>query len=494
MLQTALKSLLAVAFVLLLQQQESFEGFMSGIRSNAVKGQVVYVRKDGKFALEPGVKLDEGDVIMSGADAFTELLLQPGNFLRVGGETNFQIFSDAHDRMRLKLNHGAISVEILGRDTLLSGVYSADQLNELIRVITPNAEVFITQPGIVRINVATGRTEVIVRDGEALINGVRVKEKRRAIVSNGSVTLAENDARVEDAFDVWNRERAAQVVQANKALKNNAPWSKKEKDLETSVEFPPDEKEQNNNSSRVISAKPGAINFVEAGVEFNHKSQGWTQLTEKSQLEDGDTLRTDATSYAELVLFPDMHLRLGRSSEVLLEQLSNDSISIKVLHGSVILDVARFDRKQDPEIKIGGPSTSVMIAESGIYRIDDDAITVRDGKVTLNGRSVGSCRKITQGTASDCDKNRYDNFDFWSEHRGEGELYNGRATVSRASQLTKMRQQRFRNTGFWYQQPGQTSYTFVPFYSRLFRSPYGGSYSTVLSPRPMMNRIYLRPF
>jgi len=492
MLHALLRTVIAVTFVLLVQQ-ESFEGFMTGIRANAVTGEVLYARKDGKFPLEPGLKLEQGDSIKSGVNGFAELLLQPGNFLRVGSETEFQIYSDEHDRMRLKLNRGAMSIEILGRDNVSNFYYSQDQVNELIRLITPNAEVFITQPGIFRINVVGGRTELIARNGEALINGVRVREKRRAIATNAGVTLAEIDARIEDPLDAWSRERAAKVVQANKALKDNAPWAKKEKDQETSVEFPPDEKEQNN-SSRVISARAGAINFVEAGVYFNRKLQGWTQLTEKSQLEDGDTLRTDASSFVELVLLPDMHLRIDGSSEILLEQLSNDFISIKALRGSVILDVARFDRKEDPRIKIGGPSTSVMVADRGIYRIDNDTITVRDGKVVFNEHSVGSCRKIAQGKVSDCDKNRYDNFDFWSEHRGEGEMYNGRATVSRVNHLTRLRQLRFRNTGFWYQQPGQTSYTFVPFSSRLFRSPYGGSYSTVLSPRPLMNRIYLRPF
>jgi hypothetical protein len=47
-----------------------------------------------------------------------------------------------------------------------------------------------------------------------------------------------------------------------------------------------------------------------------------------------------------------------------------------------------------------------------------------------------------------------------------------------------LRRDRFRNTGFWYQNPGQTTYVFVPFTSPHFRSPYGGNYSTVLSPRP----------
>ena len=76
MLHTAFRSLIAIAFVLL-AQQESFEGFMSGIRSNAIRGEVLYARKDGKFPLEPGLKLEEGDLIKSGVDGFAELFIVP---------------------------------------------------------------------------------------------------------------------------------------------------------------------------------------------------------------------------------------------------------------------------------------------------------------------------------------------------------------------------------------------------------------------------------
>jgi hypothetical protein len=55
--------------------------------------------------------------------------------------------------------------------------------------------------------------------------------------------------------------------------------------------------------------------------------------------------------------------------------------------------------------------------------------------------------------------------------------------------LEKLRNTRFKNTGFWFQNPGQIYYTFVPFTSVLFRSPYGGSYSTVLSPESLLNRM-----
>ena len=466
------------------QLHETFEGFMSGIRSNAVKGDVRFQRDTGKYPLESGLKLEEGDFIRTGKDSYAELLLQPGNYLRVGGETECQIFSEQHDRMRLKLNEGTINIELLSRDSPNLWWHQMEKATELLRVLTPDAEVFINHAGIFRINTRAGRTEVVVREGEAVINGYRVKKRRSAVAANGSVTSAEMDSKVEDNFDAWSRERAVQLVQANKLLRNERAWSKREKEGETSVEVP-EEDEQKDTRGLVISARPGTVNFAEAGVEFSGTAKEWQQLTETSQLDAGDRIRTKAYSLVELTMLPDMHLRIDGSSEVLLDQLSNDSISVKVTQGSAILDVARFDRKLVPQITIGGPSTSVIVNDSGNYRVDargnSDTITVRDGKVIFNGRSVGGCNRIDRETISDCDKKLADNFDFWSQHRGEGELYNGR--VAMVTHLARLRRYRFKNTGFWYQQPGQTSYTFVPFTSQFFRSPYGGSYSTVLAPR-----------
>ncbi len=98
------------------QRHESFEGFISGIRANAVEGQVIYQRNDGKFDIEPGLKLEEGNVIRSGANAYAEVLLQPGNYLRVGEATECQILSGDHDRIRIRLLRGAISLEILSNE------------------------------------------------------------------------------------------------------------------------------------------------------------------------------------------------------------------------------------------------------------------------------------------------------------------------------------------------------------------------------------------
>ena len=481
--------LLSLVTVTAQEPEESYEGFMHGIRANVVKGDAVYERKDEKFPLEPGLKLEAGDVIRTAPDAYAELLLQPGNYLRTGGDTELQIINDEHDRMKFKLNRGTASFEILSRENLNS-FFSGYEARYLIRVLTPVNEVFIGDPGIFRINATSpSQTDLIVRTGEAVIRGERVKAKRRATATKDNVTITEIDSKSEDAFDTWARERAGTLVRTNKSLKKTSPWTKKQKEgQDASVDVP--EEEGASGSPLIVSAKPGVANFAEAGVAFSRKSGDLQALTENAHLETGDRLHTEANSFAEVMLFPDVHFRVAGSSEVLFAQLSNDGISIKIVKGSAILDVARFDRKEAPQIILAGPATSVAIADSGNYRVDananNDSITIREGKVTFNERSVGSCRRIAGGNVTECDKKHLDNFDYWSRYRGEGEVYRG---LSTASYLAKERRLRFRRAGFWFQAPGDTSYTFVPFTSEMYRSPYGGNYSTVLTPRRRLIRV-----
>jgi hypothetical protein len=252
--------------------------------------------------------------------------------------------------------------------------------------------------------------------------------------------VSEIDPKLEDDFDKWSRERAAELVQANKSLKKLEPWSKRRSKGETSIEVPEDENDTTR--GRVISARPGAVNFVEDGVEFLRTGKEWEPLTEKSLLEPGDKLRTSANSFVELELFPDTHLRLDATSEVLLEELSSDAIAVKVVRGSAILDVVHFDRKQAPPIKIGGSSASVTISDNGNYRVDGNTITVRNGKVMFHERSIGACKRIEGEAISECDKKQIDNFDLWSQHRGEGQLYNGRNTVATVTYASRSLQKR----------------------------------------------------
>jgi hypothetical protein len=466
------------------KELENIAAVLSGVRANVVEGSVVCVREEGKLDLETAVELKPGDVIQSASRGRAELLLQPGNFLRLAPETEFKLVDDRYDRLKLLLNKGSLTFELIKNDWEDTSDFfeSLKQGFELIRVITPNAEVFITQPGIFRINTtADGRTELIVRRGEAMIGGRRVKEKRSAVIARGSVDITEIDAKSEDAFDTWGRERSEKIVEANRTLKKEAPWAKKKEGREGMVDMPANEQRAGN--PYVVSARPGAVNFVESGIEFSLDQKTWQTLDDKTLLVAGNRVRTSRYSFVELMMFPDLYLRVDGDSEVSLEQMSNELIAVKVLHGSAILDVARFDRKELPEIFIGGPTSAVAIAEDGNYRVNmrgREEIIVRKGKVMFQERSIGSCRLIVAGNASECDRKITDNFDVWSQQRGEGQFFNGTAMATRLAQL---RRRRFKNTGFWYQLPARGEFTFVPFFSTYFRSPYGGTYSSVLSQR-----------
>lgn len=466
------------------QQAENIPAVLAGLRANAIEGDVVYIREDGKFNLETGHEVKHDDVVRTGSIGRAELLLQPGNLLRFGANSECRFVDDRYDRLKLLLNKGAATFELLRNDwedSTMDFFESLRQGFELIRIITPNSEIFITQPGIFRINVSEDRTEIVVRKGEALIDGRRVKEKRSAVAARGSINITEIDTKVEDPFDAWCRERSEKVIATNHSLKKDAPWAK-QKERDALVDMPASQLRGGN--PYVVSAKPGAVNFVEHGVEFSARQKPWEPLTDKSLLSAGDKLRTNRHCFVELTMFPDLYLRLNGESEVSFEQLSNESIVVKVLRGSAILDVARFDRKEMPEIVIGGPSNSVVIDEDGNYRVNvrsgNEEIMVRKGKVIFQERSIGDCRIISGGNTSVCDGKPMDNFDAWSQHRGEGQFFNGTAMATR---LGEMRRRRFKTTGFWYQHVQLGQYTFVPFTSTYFRSPYGGKYSSVLSPR-----------
>jgi hypothetical protein len=62
------------------------------------------------------------------------------------------------------------------------------------------------------------------REGEAAINGSELK-RNGARVTAMEASRVGNRSRIEDDFDTWSRERAAQLVQANKSLKKQEPWA-----------------------------------------------------------------------------------------------------------------------------------------------------------------------------------------------------------------------------------------------------------------------------
>src|SRR5690348_6393082 len=91
------------------EQQEELENIpavVTGVRANVIDGGVFCVREDGKVEIEREFEFKLGDVVRTAANGRAELMLQPGNLLRVGPDTEFQIVDDRYDRLKFLLNKG----------------------------------------------------------------------------------------------------------------------------------------------------------------------------------------------------------------------------------------------------------------------------------------------------------------------------------------------------------------------------------------------------
>lgn len=482
----------------------NFEGLVNGVRANLSEGAVFFERNNSREKLTTGLVLEDGDRIISERSSRAEVLLQPGNYVRLASDTQLKFISTTYDKLRLELTSGSINFELLN-DIWASPLTEAVGHYDLIRLITPVGEILIVQPGIMRISISTDNTvEVIVRSGTAIFDGQLIKSKKVGVKKNGALTISDRDAKVEDDFDSWCRSRAEQLVKANRALKKDPLWIKTHEDgKEPTVDFE-DTDESSSGSPYVVSARPGTVIFVDTGVEILRGKNDWQAVDEKTEFQTLDRLRTAPFSRIELSIFPDITLRLDGNSELLLDALTNEGVTLKLVRGAMIVDAAIFNKKNLPPIRIGGESRVVTIADDGNYRVDmtprGEQLTVREGKVLLSGRSVGGCRTIID-VVSDCGKKRNDTFDYWSQSRGEGLSFNGRAM---ASLLIRKRKTDLRERGFWYLVTGAQQFTFVPFYVKTFQSPYGGEYSVALMTkerpwrrpmqRPLGNQFPGRPF
>ena len=175
---------------------------------NLVSGDVKVRRATSAdwVALSTPDELKSGDTVRTGSNGRVEVLLNPGSYLRAGGNTEFTLAETDLDKLRVEFSHGSAVVEATGyRDMGL-----------FIDVVVPGAIVKILTTGVYRINVpASGPTEVSVTKGRAFVGITRVKSGKVARVSNGNVEVVKLDKNWRDELDQWSKERGKELARAN---------------------------------------------------------------------------------------------------------------------------------------------------------------------------------------------------------------------------------------------------------------------------------------
>jgi hypothetical protein len=220
MLRFLLNGLLVGAFVLaatvtsLGQNREKFVISAKAGGVNAVAGGALVRHASGDTwqALAATDDLNTGDTVQTNDGGLVEILLNPGSYMRVGANSEFELADASIASLRAKLNRGSAIVEATGPE-------EAD-LN--INIDTPQTRLVIAKRGIYRFNVlASGVTEALVKKGLLLVNGnsgMQVKSGHKLIFSGGQPQIAKLEKGDLDSLDVWSKDRAQMLASANQGL------------------------------------------------------------------------------------------------------------------------------------------------------------------------------------------------------------------------------------------------------------------------------------
>jgi hypothetical protein len=177
---------------------------------NFVEGTVTVARISGRTGvLLKGDSLEIGDRVSTSANGKVEILLNPGSFLRLGGDSEFEFKTTSLDNLKLQVNRGSAILE----------VYAANEFK--VSVATPLFTYSLIESGVFRIDVpSNGSSRLRVWKGVAKAGSDEVKPGRSALAAGPSnVALAKFDRDERDALDLWSRSRSKELAKVTAKLR-----------------------------------------------------------------------------------------------------------------------------------------------------------------------------------------------------------------------------------------------------------------------------------
>lgn len=210
--------ILCCSIVNFAQNREKFVISAKAGGINAITGQAsVHARGENDWQqLNITDDLNAGDRVRTEVDGRVEILLNPGSYLRVGGDSEIELSDNTLANLEVRLLRGTAIVEATG----------ADELELNINISTPHTNFAIVRQGLYRLNVVPGDgTELIVRKGRVILNGTHTKVKggNKVIFNASNVSVAkltkdEKKAVDKQEVDVWSKERAELLAKANRRI------------------------------------------------------------------------------------------------------------------------------------------------------------------------------------------------------------------------------------------------------------------------------------
>lgn len=162
--------------------------------------------------------LETGDVVRTGLDGRVEMLLNPGSYMRIGENSEFELADNSLENLEVRLVKGTAIVEVTG---------AGDDEGLFIGITTPHARLSIIRRGLYRVNVVPGNTtELIVRKGRVILEDshTKVKGGSKVVFSSSTFSVAKlqnADKKNWDTLEDWSKDRGQTLAKANNRLSRN---------------------------------------------------------------------------------------------------------------------------------------------------------------------------------------------------------------------------------------------------------------------------------
>ncbi len=176
-----------------------------------------------------------------------------------------------------------------------------------------------------------------------------------------------------------------------------------------------------------ISAKPGAVNYIEGTALLNGESI-FTTTHSTPFLKTGDTLST-MQGKAEVLLTPGVFLRLGDETAINAKSISLTDVELELQRGEAMLELDQL--LPDNQILVVSQGASIQMLKPGLYRFTAgpgaSAATITGKAVVSLGEkraSIGNDREVLLEPGlpqKKFDKKQPDELYAWSNVRSEYE-------------------------------------------------------------------------
>ncbi|MDQ3372527.1 MAG: FecR family protein [Acidobacteriota bacterium] len=181
---------------------------------NYVEGKVSNARANGRSGLLlKSDTVEVGDKISTGINGKAEILLNPGSYIRLAENTNFEFETTSLDDLQLNISRGSAMIEAITTDEFK------------VAVNTPKGRFFVVKSGVYRIDVANdGAGRVGVWKGKVQIDNfdsTEIKGGRAAIIDGGQVEVVKFDRDEKDALETWSKVRAKELAKVNSRLQQS---------------------------------------------------------------------------------------------------------------------------------------------------------------------------------------------------------------------------------------------------------------------------------